>query len=121
MCLFIFFFCLFVCLFVTVKSGYGQGDVPDKIVEIIHDKLVEVLPISHYCLLKEIVVLFNSIVEHCSTNKMTQNNLFIVIIPTLQCAPSLLALAMEKTDVLLCDNMFTIKAPAKTGRGGRVF
>lgn len=109
-----FFFCFnekFILLFLLVKSGYGQDDVPDSVVDVIHDKLVDVLPISHYCLLKEIVVLFKKIVEHCSVNKMTQNNLFIVIIPTLKCAPSLIALAMDKTETLLSDNMFTTKAP----------
>lgn len=102
-----------------MKSGYGTDDVSDNVVDTIHDKLVDVLPISHYCLLKEIVGLFNKIVEHSAVNKMTQNNLFIVIIPTLQCAPSLIALAMDKTDILLCDNMFTAIAPVMNMRGGR--
>ena len=91
-----------------MKSGYVEGKVPDEVVEAIHDKLVEKMPISHFCLFKELVVLFNKIVEHSATNKMTQNNLFIVIIPTLKCAPSLVALAMEKTSELLGNTMFTM-------------
>jgi len=58
------------------------------------------LPAENIALLRSLVLFFNDIVAHADNNKMNQNNLFIVFIPTLRVAPSLLALAMAHPEVL---------------------
>ena len=58
------------------------------------------LPRENLALLRSLALFFNDIVAHADNNKMNQNNLFIVFIPTLRVAPSLLALAMAHPDDL---------------------
>ena len=61
------------------------------------------LPADNLALLRCLVLFFNDVVAHADNNKMNQNNLFIVFIPTLRVAPSLLALAMAHPKELLAD------------------
>ena len=88
------------------KAEFESKDLPDDYCEMINQTLVNKLSMSSMALLKELVRLFNKIVEKSSVNKMTLDNLFIVILPTLQCAPSVLAAMMAKPDALLGSDLF---------------
>lgn len=88
------------------KIDIDAKDLPDDYCEMINQTLVSKLSMSSMALLKELVRLFNKIVEKASINKMTLDNLFIVILPTLQCAPSVLAAMMAKPNALLGSDLF---------------
>jgi hypothetical protein len=77
------------------RGGEVQPDVLDEIRQCLHG-----LPLGHFELFAALVGLFTKVVANAAINKMTQNNLFIVVIPTIRCAPSLLAIAMEYTQIL---------------------
>lgn len=88
------------------KAEFESKELPDDYCEMINQTLVNKLSMSSMALLKELVRLFNKIVEKSSINKMTLDNLFIVILPTLQCAPSVLAAMMAKPDAILGSDLF---------------
>lgn len=88
------------------KAEFETRELPDDYCEMINQTLVNKLSMSSMALLKELVRLFNKIVEKSSINKMTLDNLFIVILPTLQCAPSVLAAMMAKPNALLGSDLF---------------
>ena len=58
------------------------------------------IPRCNVAVLQRLARLLRAVVAHRRTNLMTRNNLFIVLIPTLRCAPSLLALAIMCPDEL---------------------
>jgi len=48
-----------------------------------------------------LVLLLRAVVSHSDKNLMTRDNVFIVLLPTLRCAPNILSLLMEYPDELL--------------------
>lgn len=58
------------------------------------------LPPAHLAVLHRLARLLRAVAAHADTNLMTRDNLFIVLLPTLRCAPSLLSLAMLRPDEL---------------------
>ena len=88
------------------KAEFGTKELSDDYCEMINQTLVSKLSMSSMALLKELVRLFNKIVEKSDVNKMTLDNLFIVILPTLQCAPSVLEAMMKKPNAILGSDLF---------------
>lgn len=58
------------------------------------------LPRAHRAVLHRLARLLRAVADHAPTNKMTRDNLFIVLLPTLRCAPTLLSLALLRPDDL---------------------
>eukprot|EP00727_Mastigamoeba_balamuthi_P003467 m51a1_g13117 hypothetical protein (592) ;mRNA; r:475-2769 len=81
-------------------TQFAMGEpVPFAVMSQIRVLLGSVAPINIE-LLKALTDLLAEVVQHSNENKMTINNLFIVLIPAIKCAPSLLALALSPKDSL---------------------
>ena len=59
------------------------------------------LPPANLSVMLRLTKLLRAVIDHSDKNLMTRDNLFIVLLPTLRCAPNILALIMTYPDELL--------------------
>jgi len=71
-----------------------------SIVNAVRYALIQ-LPACNLAVMHRLVMLLRAVVAHSNKNLMTRDNVFIVLLPTLRCAPNILALLMTYPDELL--------------------
>ena len=71
-----------------------RGDSEATQALYLRDKLAR-LPTANFELLKFLTFFFCSLASHSAVNKMTQSNILICIVPTLQCAAGIFIIGMN--------------------------